>query len=204
MVAAVRRIIDHVVDQLEGDAEVAAKAVERVLGFLAGFGDDRRDPAGGGEQRGGLGRDDRRDIGPRRYRSGAARSVASTSPSAITADAWLRILSTLRLPSSTISSNARLNRKSPTSTLAGLPQMRLAVRLPRRGSGAVDDIVVEQGRGVDELDRGGELVVAAAGIAEQAARRPESASAACACRRRRSGGRRARGSARPCTACDRG
>src|SRR5438552_382107 len=40
--------------------------------------------------------------------------------------------STLRLPSSTISSNARLNRKSPTSTLAGLPQMRLAVRLPRR------------------------------------------------------------------------
>ena len=32
---------------------------------------------------------------------------------------------------------------------------------------AVDDIVVEQGRGVDELDRGGELVVARAGVAEQ-------------------------------------
>jgi hypothetical protein len=40
--------------------------------------------------------------------------------------------STFRLPSSTISSNERLNRKSPTSTLAGLPQMMLAVRLPRR------------------------------------------------------------------------
>ena len=32
---------------------------------------------------------------------------------------------------------------------------------------AVDDVVVEQGRGVDELDRGGELVVARAGIIEQ-------------------------------------
>ena len=36
-------------------------------------------------------------------------------------------------------------------------------------SRAVDDIVVEQGRGVDELDRGGELVMARAGIAEQRA-----------------------------------
>ena len=32
---------------------------------------------------------------------------------------------------------------------------------------AVDDVVVEQGRGVDELDRGGELVMAGAGIIEQ-------------------------------------
>ena len=76
----------------------------------------------------------------------------STSPSAITAEAWLRIFSTRRDPSSTISSKARLNRKSPTRTVAGLPQMRLAVRLPRRRPGAVDHIVVEQGRGVDELD----------------------------------------------------
>ena len=50
---------------------------------------------------------------------------------------------------------------------------------------AVDDIVVEQGRGVDELDGGGELVVARAGIAEQGARTRASASAASACRRRR-------------------
>src|SRR6266702_4673279 len=40
--------------------------------------------------------------------------------------------STRSEPSSTISSNARLNRKSPTSTLAGLPQMMLAVRRGRR------------------------------------------------------------------------
>jgi len=32
---------------------------------------------------------------------------------------------------------------------------------------AVDDIVVQQGRGMDELDRGGEQMVARAGIAEQ-------------------------------------
>ena len=36
-------------------------------------------------------------------------------------------------------------------------------------AGAVDDVVVEQRRGMDELDRGGELVVARSGIAEQGA-----------------------------------
>ena len=33
---------------------------------------------------------------------------------------------------------------------------------------AVDDVVVEEGRGVDELDRGGKLVVPSPGVAEQA------------------------------------
>src|SRR5690606_27055193 len=48
-------VVDRVVDQLEGDAEVAAVVVERALLGLAAFGDDRGDAAGGGEQRGGLG-----------------------------------------------------------------------------------------------------------------------------------------------------
>ena len=43
----------------------------------------------------------------------------------------MRIFSTFKLPSSTINSKLRENRKSPTRTLAGLPQMMLAVRLPR-------------------------------------------------------------------------
>src|SRR3546814_6951302 len=57
-----------------------------------------------------------------------------TSPSAITAEAWLRILSTFSDPSSTISSNERAKRKSPTSTEALLPQMIFAVLRPRRRS----------------------------------------------------------------------
>ena len=48
-------IVDRVVDQLEGDAEVAAIGVERLLDRLAALGDDRGDPAGGGEQGRGLG-----------------------------------------------------------------------------------------------------------------------------------------------------
>src|SRR3546814_7023607 len=55
-----------------------------------------------------------------------------TSPSAITAEARLRILSTFSDPSSTITSNARLNRKSPTSTGALLPQIMFAVLRPRQ------------------------------------------------------------------------
>ena len=55
---AVVGIVDRVVDQLEGDAEVAAIAVERALDLLVALGDDRGDPAGGGEQGRGLGADD--------------------------------------------------------------------------------------------------------------------------------------------------
>src|SRR3546814_20810803 len=49
----------------------------------------------------------------------------------------------------------------PYTTLvrAGLP--------PAAQVGTVDDVVVEQGRGVDELDRGGKLAVAAARIVEK-------------------------------------
>ena len=76
----VRRIIDRVVDQLEGDAEVAAIAFERLLGLLAGLGDDRRDAAGGGEQRRGLGADDVEIMLFARSRSGAGRSAGRPRP----------------------------------------------------------------------------------------------------------------------------
>jgi hypothetical protein len=113
--------------------EVAAVIVERALLGLAAFGDHRRDAARGGEQRGGLGADDL-EVALLAGLDPALRVSWSTSPCAIVALAELRILSTLRLPSSTISSNARLNRKSPTSTVAGLPKTMLAVSLPRRVS----------------------------------------------------------------------
>jgi hypothetical protein len=58
----------------------------------------------------------------------------ATSPSAMTAEALDRIASTRKDPSSTISWKARLNRKSPTSTGALLPQTALAVGVPRRRS----------------------------------------------------------------------
>ena len=58
------------------------------------------------------------------------------------------------LPISTIIWKEREYRKSPTSTLAWLPQIALAVSRPRR-AGFVDDVVVQQRRGVDELDNCG-------------------------------------------------
>jgi hypothetical protein len=127
----VGRIVDRVVDQLEGDAEIASIGVERVLDRLVTLGDNRRDPAGGGEQGGGLGADDA-EIMVFAGLDAALRGELVDLASAITAEARDRMRSTLRLPSSTISSKLRLNRKSPTSTLAGLPQIMLAVRLPRR------------------------------------------------------------------------
>ena len=58
IVCGVGGIVDRVVDQLEGDAEIAAIGVERLLVRLAALGDHRGDPAGGGEQGRGLGGDD--------------------------------------------------------------------------------------------------------------------------------------------------
>ena len=55
MVSRVARIIDRIVDQLEGDAEVAAVRLQRRFGLVAGLGHHRRDAAGGGEQGRGLG-----------------------------------------------------------------------------------------------------------------------------------------------------
>ena len=54
------------------------------------------------------------------------------------------------------------SRKSPTSTLAWLPQIMRAVFLPRRIVALVDDIVVQQRRRVHELDGRGEPDVAVA------------------------------------------
>ena len=59
----------------------------------------------------------------------------------------------------------------------------------------VDDIVVQQGGGVDELDAGGQADAALARVAAQLARRRGSAPAAAACRRPRRYGRRVAGSA---------
>src|SRR3954454_13170866 len=84
----------------------------------------------------------------------------STSPSAMTAEAWLRILSTFRLPSSTISSKARLERKGAAEEEVADEHARGSAPDEVRGplaaahARAVDDVVVEQGRGVNELDRG--------------------------------------------------
>jgi hypothetical protein len=68
----------------------------------------------------------------------------STSPSAMTLVASARICITRMLPVSTIIWKAREYRKSPTSTLAGLPNTSLAVdgrgagwiRPPRRRAAA--------------------------------------------------------------------
>ncbi len=64
--------------------------------------------------------------------SSCARVSCSTSPSAITREAWASTPRAAMEPASTISSKARENRKSPTSTLDGAPQIRCAATLPRR------------------------------------------------------------------------
>ena len=89
-------------------------------------------------------------------------SSCATSPSAITAEALARIASTASEPSSTMSWKARENRKSPTSTLGLLPQIGVGGGETAAQAALVDHVVVEQGGGVDELDRRGQLEMAIA------------------------------------------
>ncbi len=72
-------------------------------------------------------------------------------------------------PTSTIMRKAWPSRKSPTSTLASLPHSMRAAELAAAHVALVDHVVVEQGGGVHELDRGGELDMAVALIAGELA-----------------------------------
>ena len=127
----------------------------------------------------------------------------STSPSAMVEEARDSTARMSSEPTSTISSKARVNRKSPTSTEALSPHTELADGLPRRSALDIDHVVVQQRGGMDELDAGRELDVAVVGRRHSRTAAPPrpSAAAACACRRRRPDGWRARGSAPPASAC---
>ena len=160
------RIVEHVVDQLEGDAEVSAVLLERQFGLLAGLGDDRGDAAGGGEQSRGLGGDDREilllagldpalrgellDLALGDHRRGVAEDLEH--PQAAVLDHQLEGAAEQEI------ADQHARRIAPDEVGGALAAAKAR---------AVDDVVVEQGRGVDELDRGGELLVAGAAVAEQ-------------------------------------
>ena len=74
-------------------------------------------------------------------------------------------------PTSTIILKAWPRRKSPTKTLASLPQSIRAASLPRRMSPLIDDIIVQQRGRMHELDAGGELDVTDALIGAEPRRR---------------------------------
>ena len=75
------------------------------------------------------------------------------------------------MPSSTISWKARLNRKSPTRTLGLLPHSDVGGWPAASERAFVHHVVMQQGGGVDELDRGRELHMRVARVAAQPCRR---------------------------------
>ena len=163
-------VVEHVVDQLEGDAEVhAERAAGGVLG-LGPVGQDRADLAGGGEQLGGLGADHGEIfvLGGRGVLGGAelhhlalgddGGGVRQDVERAHRADLDHHLE---RLAEQEVADqHARL--VAPEHARGGPAAPHVAL---------VDHVVVQQRRGVHELDRGGELDVAVAGIAGQARHR---------------------------------
>ncbi len=129
-----RRIIEHIVDQLEGDAEIEAIGFQRVFLDLGPLGHHGADAAGGGEQGGGLGADHveigvfggvgvvggDRAAAPRPRRSPTRRATGCAS--------------TCSEPSSTISSKARAEQEVAHQHVALLPHTALAEARPRRRS----------------------------------------------------------------------
>src|SRR5581483_3491134 len=164
----VRRIVDHVVAELEGDAEVPAVAFQRQLRVLARFGNYGRHPAGGGEQGRGLRADDVEilifvsvdlalggelvDLALGDHRGGVAENLEHLQAAVL--DHQLECSGKEEVADQ----NAR--RIAPDEIRRSLAPAH---------SRAVDDIVVEKRRCMNELDRSGELVMASAWIAEQGA-----------------------------------
>ena len=143
-----------------------AEAFERQLDVLVGLGDDRRHAARRGEQSRRLGADDRQILlfvgldPPLRGQlldfalGDHRRRVAEDSEHLEAA-----VLDhQLECPAEQEIADQHARRIAPDEVGGALAAAHART---------VDDVVVKQGRSVDELDRGGELVVAGAGIAQQ-------------------------------------
>ena len=161
-----RGVVDRIVDQLEGDAEVAAEAAERVFGFFAGFGDDGGDVAGGGEQGGGFGLDDRKVsvfASPDLPLGGQLRHLSLGDHRRRAAED-LQDLETAVLDHQF---EGAAKQEIADQHAGGIAPDEVGGALAAPGFADVHHVVVEQGRGVDEFDCGGEHMVAAAGILAQ-------------------------------------
>ena len=163
---ASENVVDRVVDQLEGDAEMAAVRVQRGLLAFGPLGDHRGDAAGGGEQRRGLGVDDVEvailaeldlarggelvDLAFRDHGGGVGKDLEHLQAAVL--DHQLEAAAEQEV------AHEHARGVAPDDVRGPFAAAQIA---------AVDDVVVEQGRGVDELDRGGKAMVARPGIADQ-------------------------------------
>jgi len=158
-------VVERVVDELKGNAEIHPDERQADCSSLERAPSAGPDLAGSGEQFGGLAADHREVfvLGGGGVLGGGERI---TSPSAMTAAAEERISSERSDPTSTIILKAwRVGNRRPGRS----------PRYPEHAGGElaaahlalVDDVVVQQRRGVHEFDRGGELDVAVAGIARE-------------------------------------
>ena len=161
-----RREVEHVVDQLKSDAEIAAKPIERLLLLQRPLGHHRADPACRRKQLCGFCLDDR-EIGglggPRvirghqlehlafgDHRRGARQDLEDAQ----------RSVGDHQLERSAEQEVADEDRRLVAPDRVG--RVTAAPQIAR-----VDDIVVQQGRGVDEFDCSGERDVPASSIAAQ-------------------------------------
>ena len=164
-----RRIVQNVVDQLECDPEVPAIGLQGPLLALRPLGHHGADPAGGGEERRGLGADHFQAV----------------------VHGGLGVVRGHELPHLALGDDGRgvgqdlqdLERAVGHHDLKGAAEQEVADQHARfvapDGVGGdqppaqialVDHVVVEKGRGVDELDAGRERQVAPAPVAAEAGR----------------------------------
>ena len=159
-------VIERVVDQLERDAEVAAVFVERLLLALGPLGNHRRDPAGGSEQRGGLRADDIEIA----FLAGRDLALGGELVDLALGDHCRGVAEDLEHLQAAVLDH-QLERAAEQE-IAYQHGGRIAEHDVRRRLAApevrsVDHVVVQKRRGVDEFDRGGELVMARALVADE-------------------------------------
>ncbi len=126
-------IVERIVDQLEGDAEIHAEAFERHALRPVAAGHHGANLGRRGEQPGGLGLDDL-EIGRLRRADVALRDELQHLAFGDRRGGARQHTQHPSEPTSTISSKERVNRKSPTSTEALSPHTEFAVGRPRRNA----------------------------------------------------------------------
>ena len=161
----VRFIIDRVVDQLEGDAQVAAIDVERLLLLFVPVRDHGGNAAGGGEQGGGFGADDVEIL----FFAGVDLALRGQLIDLAFGDHGrcagqdLEHLERFRLDHQFEGAGEEEVADQNAGAVAPDDVGGFAAAAHPR---SVDHIVVQQRCSMDEFDRGGELVVTRAGIAD--------------------------------------
>lgn len=162
----IRGVVDGVINQLERDAKIAAITVKRVFNALIAFGDNSRNAAGGGKQRGRFCTDDREIF----IFAGVDLALRSQLIDLTFGNHRARVAEDFEDLEAAVlyhQFERPAEQKITDQNARGIAPDEVSGTLAAPHVRSIDNIIMKQCRGMNEFDSGGELVMARTGIIKQ-------------------------------------